>query len=127
MTELSFYSKLVRLKVKSFFIDLDYCLEFLFQTGAIKSKANVMFPTMLPSFYSKLVRLKETCLLSDIPLHCCFYSKLVRLKVIVSSKITIHIPTFLFQTGAIKSMAIQYYSSRHIWFLFQTGAIKSPR
>ena len=55
---LSFYSKLVRLKVILMVELLIQIGKFLFQIGAIKSKVGLDIIDKLRGFYSKLVRLK---------------------------------------------------------------------
>ena len=83
--ELSFYSKLVRLKGKYYIIYVQVCSGFLFQTGAIKR------------FQPMLHRRQQT--------NSSFYSKLVRLKVSLHPQTYFH-PKFLFQTGAIKRIPL---------------------
>ena len=98
---------------------------FLFQTGAIKTKTfNLIVGNSHFSFYSKLVRLKhQPGHVVKLPL-ISFYSKLVRLKR-GAWRTSIKLPTFLFQTGAIKTSSICFFLEGMCEFLFQTGAIKT--
>ena len=54
----------------------------------------------------------------------CFYSKLVRLEVMTTYNIHELLTMFLFQTGAIRSVAYIKRLSVQRQFLFQTGAIR---
>ena len=80
-----FYSKLVRLKVPQRHQIQMLPLVFLFQTGSIKSIAQMNDePDDITSFYSKLVRLKASAAVLDrILSRFSFYSKLVRLKAVL--------------------------------------------
>ena len=79
---MSFYSKLVRLKVSEYLSSLYTQNQFLFQTGAIKSLIlyTIKDVEQCLSFYSKLVRLKGSKSMKGLFVFIGFYSKLVRLK-----------------------------------------------
>ena len=80
----SFYSKLVRLEVNKRGISIGntvVTVEFLFQTGAIRSLSAFRNAMILLGFYSKLVRLEAD--MKDFNVYYC--------------------EKFLFQTGAIRS------------------------
>ena len=104
--EISFNSKLVRLKVT---LDNTSGRDlFQFQIGAIKSTTGVTSVTSFSyCFNSKLVRLKDDCE-EHFGSVIGFNSKLVRLKDIrVGDTLCIDTCKFQFQIGAIKRMSLR--------------------
>ena len=123
----SFYSKLVRLKVKSkyqqqFLEDL-----FLFQIGSIKRLRSYALHRQVIMFLFQIGSIKSFILniLNLVRLES-FYSKLVRLKAENVVDIVDRDATFLFQIGSIKRRITQVIVITLVnKFLFQIGSIKS--
>ena len=75
-----FNSKVVRLKAGKFQGRANGSWVFQFQSGAVKSKNNMVYNNLYLYFNSKVVRLKVQMPLNALSIQFYFNSKVVRLK-----------------------------------------------